>query len=183
MMPTATFYSPANFALTRFLGRSAPFSFGDLVYVYCSRDLPVVAVLLALGALLDPRPDITVEAPLMFFLLAVVLLPTLETAIFIILALLVPRAWYEPDITAKQSPSRILLVSLAGGVLFGALHSHLDDIVITLSAAWGGTIMFAVLLIHWSQKARDRGIVMCWVLHVGHNGLFITLALTTPPPY
>ncbi|MFO0157431.1 MAG: hypothetical protein ACK51V_00165 [bacterium] len=166
--------------LATLLGRKSPYSVADLLYVYSTRDLPFAAALgLAAWWFAPEQLDSfsehlrTAGGLLNLVLFAVVIFPLLETVFFVIFILVTPPAWYRTGSGAVSAFGRQVILSIVCGALFGALH--LPSAVATISAAIGGTVMFAVLLEHWQANLRDRGIAMCWAIHVVHNALMLLL--------
>jgi hypothetical protein len=174
--------------LATLLGRPAPYSVPDLFYVYLTRYLPIFPLLLLAEwwlrrERLTPVGGYPADAgsPLELVLSGVVIAPLLETVFFIILILITPAGWYRLGGGTWSPFRRQVILSIVGGALFGLLHLS-TSIVVAISAAAGGALMFAVLLQHWLANLRDRGIVMCWAIHVVHNALMLLLAALASLP-
>jgi hypothetical protein len=173
--------------LAKLLGRRAPYSTGDMFYVYLTRDLPFMTALalapLAFSSIqwLSFGDYLALTGGLPYLVLsAVVIGPVLETGIFIVFILMMPPAWYQAGSNALSADGRRIALSIICGALFGALHLS-TSLVAAIGAMVGGTVMFAVLLQHWLANLRDRGIVMCWALHVVHNALMLPLLAVFHP--
>lgn len=154
------------------LGRDVPMGFKGLMGVFLVRDLPAMGLLIALALV---YPTLLVAEPKQLdaddvrtsFLYAVVFTPLLETALFILIALLLPKGLRQQSSSERKQQIKVVWVSVLVGVAFGFLHD--GTIVRVAWASWGGFLMFALLLEHWSRGMPDRGIVLAWGLHVIHN--------------
>jgi hypothetical protein len=172
--------------LANLLGRKAPYSVSDLLYVYSTRDLPFAAALGLAAWWFAPEQLHSFSEYLTMFggfvnlvLLTVVIGPLLETVFFVIFILITPATWYQSEPDAVGTFGRQVILSVVCGTLFGALHLS-TSIVAAISAAIGGAVMFAVLLQHWQANLRDRGIAMCWAIHMVHNALMLLLSAAFP---
>jgi hypothetical protein len=161
--------------LATLLGRRPPYSVTDMLFVYFTRDVPITIALTLLALLLMPSQLITKSEILAefggigtFVLAAVLILPVVETIIFVLLVIFIPPTWYRSSSKMFSTNAREIIFCVLCGALFGALHLS-NSVVSAVTATWGGIIMFAVLLQHWSYGALYRGIVMCWALHFVHN--------------
>jgi hypothetical protein len=106
----------------------------------------------------DPQPDFSSLSELV--VVAVLVAPWLETLImWPVLAVL------------KLILRRTLLVALASGVIFGALHvvggPHLSQGVAT---TWSFLIL-SLCFLEWYKKSKWRAIVVTALVHTLHNGL------------
>lgn len=162
-----------NLGLAKLTGQGAPYTIKGMAAVYFIRVLPVVCFLLLGSWLVAPQffPSLREFVPDqnglgLFAVYAVIVGPALETALFVLLVLLIPSVWYD-------SIRGQLILCFAVGVGFGLLH--LPNLLTVVAAFWGGAIMFAALLQHWLCGARDRGMAMCFALHVVHNTLMLLL--------
>jgi Type II CAAX prenyl endopeptidase Rce1-like len=124
----------------------------------------------------NPAPKF--ESVLLLLLFVILVVPAFETLLFLLLALLIHPDWlFDPEADKSDCFRRLVLTLILGGVTFAAVHAHLGSLVTTLHAFFSGVIFFAVLLAHWGIGRRDRGIVMCWLVHAIHNAIIVSLAL------
>ena len=167
--------------LAKLLGRRAPYSFMDMLFVYFTRDVPFATALLGLAFLFArdqlPNMDDVLSRfdSVGFFAFAVIIVsPLIETLFFLFFILVVPQVWYRSSSNLLSANARQITLCVFFGTMFGLLHLA-DSVFAAISAAIGGMIMFAVLLQHWLCGSRDRGIVMCWALHSVHNLLLVSI--------
>jgi hypothetical protein len=167
---TALLIQPQTYSLA--LGRDVPMGFKGLVGLFLTRDLPAMGILIALAvvspSLLVAEPkQLDVDDVRTSFLFAVVFIPLLETALLVLIALLLPKGLMQRSSSERKQQLKVVGVSALVGIAFGLLHD--GTIVRVAWASWGGFLMFALLLEHWSRGMPDRGIALAWGLHVIHN--------------
>ena len=107
------------------LGRVAPYSTKDMLYVYFTRDVPVTVALTLLALLLMPSQFITMDEILSefgdvktFALAAVLILPAIETIIFVLLVIFIPPTWYRSSSKMLGTNEREIIFCISCGAFF-----------------------------------------------------------------